>query len=223
MKWGLPYEIQRFLPKPTGDAEEAPNEVFDTMCSTSVSNVPACRSPITQHCSPMTRHHVYLSLTCPGPSLGMRLNHFPPGHTWAVPVMWWLSAHNAVVRQGKQARLWEKKYCPNTKGNLWIILLPRIAPRSYPCCHAKTWQPAHLHCLTEAEEGLTTWPCWHSLQAPAAAAAATTSMQHHTDTERCCSARWHMGTDPCLPCLLRVDFHLSFLGFALVLRGFMDC
>lgn len=112
MKWGLPYEIQRFLPKPTGDAEEAPNEVFDTMCSTSVSNVPACRSPITQHCSPMTRHHVYLSLTCPGPSLGMRLNHFPPGHTWAVPVMWWLSAHNAVVRQGKQARLERKNTVP---------------------------------------------------------------------------------------------------------------
>lgn len=40
MKRGLPCKIHPFLPKPTGDAEEDPNEVFDTMCRTSVSNVP---------------------------------------------------------------------------------------------------------------------------------------------------------------------------------------
>lgn len=177
---------------------------------------------ITRRSSPMTRHHVYLSLTCPGPSLGTRPNRFPPRHTWAVPAMWWLSACNAAVRRGKQTRPERKSTAPTSRESVDCIA-SHSAPRSYPCCHTKTWRPAHLHCLAEAEEGHTVRLCWCSLQA-LAAAAATTSMQHHADNRALLQCTVTHGHRPAFALSATDGFpSLSFRGFASVLRGFMDC
>lgn len=136
MKWGLPRKTQPFLPKPTGGDEEGPNEV-DTTCSTSVSDVRACR--LSDHTTQVTyvqALNVHLSLKCPWPFVGTRLGPLCPGRDAGCP------GHTLVLNTTLLS-MWYTQANRNSKtqslqeGNLLIMSLPSMLPEGTP-----SWGPS---------------------------------------------------------------------------------
>lgn len=204
MKWGLPCKIQPFLPKPTGDAEEDPNEVFDTMCSTSVSNVPACHS--SDHIMQFTYDqalHAYPSLKCPQPSWAHKWNLSVLGRDGPSPLH--SSSQHLTLLRGmmKVGQPCQKKHKPYTKERGWWCYCPQHSQTlPTPCPSTKAWlshstiaskwQQPHLRHLA-LREGKGT-PCdpanaisWHWLcQQPLLAHSAT---QTHGDAGHAAACR----------------------------------
>lgn len=143
MKWGLPCKIQPFLPKPTGDAEEDPNEVFDTMCSTSVSNVPACHS--SDHIMQFTYNqalHAYPWLKCPRPSWAHAWNLSVLGRDRleSVPATQRLSTPNAASWNEESKPAMSKETQALHAGKRLMVLLPTVLP-----------DPTHAVSITKAQ------------------------------------------------------------------------
>lgn len=123
MKWGLPCKIQPFLPKPTGDVEEDPNGVFDTMCGTSVSNVPACR--LSDHTSAVHLHPNAAHASLPETPVAIHGHKITMFMSWVersvAPATPWFSTHTALLWETMHScRPQQQKHNPYRKEIRWL-------------------------------------------------------------------------------------------------------
>lgn len=123
MKWGLPCKIQPLLPNPTGDVEEDPNGVFDTMCGTSVSNVPACR--LSDHTSTVHLHPSAAHASLPETPMAIHGHKIEKFMSWVerlvAPATPWFSTHTALLREMMHSgRPQQQKHNPYKKEIHWL-------------------------------------------------------------------------------------------------------